>query len=468
MTERASAWLRARLLDRRDAAGLAAFRCLFGLLGLISALRFLHYGWVDELFVRPRFFFSYGFAPFVEPLDSTGMHALFWVLAVSAACVAVGLLYRVAIVTFFLGISYVQLVDVTNYLNHYYLVSLLALLMSFMPLSRAYSLDALLFPARASATLPGWCTALLRLQVAVVYVFAGLAKVTEDWLVHAQPLDIWLSSRSGLPIIGPALALPWMPYAMSWGGCLFDLTIVGWLSWRRSRPYAFALVLFFHALTKALFPIGMFPAIMIVAATVFFAESWPRRFMRGTARTAIPRAQRADRPSAWTKLGLATAGVFAVVQILVPLRAHLYGGNVHWHEQGMRFSWRVMVREKNASVTYLVENPRTGRVFEVSPRRYLDNRQEREFGAQPDLVQQLAKQIARDYAVREGGPVHVRADVIASLNGRRSARLIDPQVDLAAVADGLDSRPWILPAPASKPPYLHAPRWKNARSEAQR
>lgn len=464
MIERAASELRRRLLDERDGAGLAAFRILFGLLGVISALRFLHYGWVDQLFVEPRFFFTYDFAPFVEPLGRGGMHATFWLLAASAACVALGLFYRAAIAVYFVAISYVQLVDVTNYLNHYYLVSLLALLMCFMPLGRVYALDARLFPARTRATVPGWCTALLRLQVAVVYVFAGLAKVNQDWLLHAQPLDIWLSSRSGLPIIGPALAPSWMPFAMSWAGCLFDLTIAGWLSWRRSRPYAFAFVLVFHALTKALFPIGMFPAIMIVAATIFFDESWPRRFLRGAARLAIPRVAHGERVGGWTRLGLSAAGAFALVQILVPLRAHLYGGDVHWHEQGMRFSWRVMVREKNASVTYLVENPRTGRVFEVSPRRYLDSRQEREFGAQPDLVQQLAKRIAVDYAAREGGPVRVRADVIASLNGRRAVRLIDPEIDLAVADDGLAPRSWILAAPTSRPPYLHARRWNSARS----
>ena len=50
-----------------------------------------------------------------------------------------------------------------------------------------------------------------------------------------------------------------------------------------------------------------------------------------------------------------------LVQLLLPLRAHLYGGNVLWHEQGMRFSWRVMVREKNGSVTFIVREPRDGR-----------------------------------------------------------------------------------------------------------
>lgn len=450
------------LFEERDAAGLAAFRFLFGMLGLVSALRFLHYGWVEAFFVRPKFFFRYAFAPMVQPLGDAGMHAVFWVMAASALCVSLGLLYRVAIAVFFVVVTYVQLVDVTNYLNHYYLVSLLALLMAVMPLGRAYSLDALLWPKSRRTTLPGWCTALLRFQAGTVYTYAGVAKITEDWLIHAQPLDIWLSSRAGLPVVGPVLAISWMPYAMAWAGCLFDLTIAWWLLWRRSRPLAFVVVVGFHAATSMLFPIGMFPLIMIVAATTFFDASWPRRFTRRAfERPAV--APASSRPhAAWIALGAA----FCAIQVAVPLRTFFYGGNVHWHEQGMRFSWRVMVREKNASVTYLVEYARTGRIVEVSPRKYLDERQEREFGTQPDLILQLARRIAADYETQESGPVHVRADVIASLNGRRAARLVDPDVDLAAWTDGLGSKPWILDAPTTDPPYLHAPRWKNARSSA--
>ena len=460
MTER----LRRALFDERDAAGLAFFRVLLGVLGCVSALRFLHYGWVDEFFVRPTFFFHHWFAPFARPLGATGMHAVFWIMALSGALVALGLAYRLAIVTFFVTITYVQLADVTNYLNHYYLVSLLALLMCVMPLGRAYSLDALLFPATRRATLPGWCSVLLKVQVGTVYTYAGVAKITSDWLLHAQPLDIWLSSRTGLPVIGPALALPFMPYVMAWAGCLFDLTIAGWLTWRRSRPYAFAVVLFFHFMTSQLFPIGMFPVIMVVGATTFFDASWPRRFLPRRLAAAPAQGPRVVPHRALVSLGAA----YCALQLLLPLRAFLYGGDVLWHEQGMRFSWRVMVREKNASVTYLVENPRTGRVIEVPPRLYLDGRQQRELGTQPDLVLQLAHKIAADYAQKEGGPVRVRADVLVSLNGRRAARLIDPDVDLATVEDGLAPKAWILPAPTTRPPYLHAPSWNSSTSASRR
>ena len=38
--------------------------------------------------------------------------------------------------------------------------------------------------------------------------------------------------------------------------------------------------------------------------------------------------------------------VFLIVQILVPLRLHLYEGDVKWTEYGHKFSWRMKLRTK--------------------------------------------------------------------------------------------------------------------------
>lgn len=458
MIERVSGALRHHLLADKDAAGLAAFRVLIGVVSCVSALRFLAYGWVDQFFVEPQFFFTYWFAPFVEPFGRTGMHAVFWVMAASGLLVAAGLFYRAAIVSLFATVTYVQLIDVTNYLNHYYLLSLLTFLLAFMPMGRAFGLDGWLAERRGRGalrtTVPGLCYALVAFQVGTVYTYAGVAKVTEDWLVHAQPLSIWLSSRSSMPWIGPLLAKSWAPHVMSWAGCLFDLTIAWWLLYRRTRVPAFIAVVVFHALTRALFPIGMFPFIMVAGASAFFSPSWPRRFLR--LREAAPRVLPAGRR--WTTAATVVIGSYVALQALLPLRTFLYGDDVHWHEQGMRFSWRVMVREKNASVTYLVDDLVTGRTTEVHPRAYLDARQQREFATQPDLILQLAKHIAEERKARNGHDVRVRVDAIASLNGRRTTRLIDPSVDLLQVDDGLSKAQWILPAPEASPPVVHASR----------
>ena len=463
MTEGRAGRALAMLRAPTDTAALVVFRVVLGALVTISAARFLAYGWVDELFVQPTFFFKYWGLSWVGALPAPWMHVTFAALAVLGACFAAGLFYRVVAPLLFVLFTYVQLVDVTNWLNHYYLVSLLLFLAAFMPLGRAGSVDAWRAPATRLPAFPAWCTHLLRFQIAVVYVNAGLAKLSSDWLLHAQPLNIWLSARTGMPIVGAIFDERWAAYAFSWGGFLFDTTVPFFLMWRRTRAPAYAVVLAFHATVGLLFPIGMFPYIMAGAALVFFSPSWPRRLLGRGAPVVVAAAVTPGRPR---RAPVAFALAYCALQVLVPLRAHLYGGNVLWHEQGMRLSWKVMVREKNGSITYLVRSQKAGRTWYVEPRRYLTDRQARELQSQPDLVLQLAHHVARDFRARGHDDVEVHAEAIVSLNGRPAAPMIDKSVDLARVSDGLGKATWILPEPAGPPIHLR-PAWNSHRLAAR-
>ena len=108
-------------------SGLVAFRVLFGLMALWSAARFELNGWVELFYGTPRFFFHYWGLEAIQPLSVHGMHVLFAVMIVSAILITLGLAYRLATVVYFVAFTYVELSDVTNYLNHYYLVVLVAL-----------------------------------------------------------------------------------------------------------------------------------------------------------------------------------------------------------------------------------------------------------------------------------------------------------------------------------------------------
>jgi vitamin K-dependent gamma-carboxylase len=473
-----------RLFEPVDIAWLAAFRMLFGAALCLSMLRFLAYGWVDRLFVEPRFHFKYwGFA-WVEPLSAEGMHALFVALALLALSIALGFAFRLSAVAFALGLIYVQLIDVSTYLNHYYLAALLAVLLAVSPAQRAWSVDAWIRRrigrpradnqqgvAVSGPSRPGaarvWLY-LFRVQVGIVYFFAGMAKAQPDWLLHGQPLRIWLGANTHLPLIGPLFTLSATPLVLSWCGFLFDSTIVGFLLFRRTRPWAYALVIVFHALTRVLFPIGMFPVIMVLAALVFFDPDWPRALLGRVARwfgrpsrsliQSFPRsagegAPALDSPKVVPLLGLGLALAYCCLQLALPLRYLAYGGNVLWHEQGMRFSWRVMVRAKGGNTSFLVRQSSTGHTWQVSPRMYLTGLQESEMSSQPDLILQLAHHIHDDFVRRGLGPVQVRVDSRVALNGRRSARLVDPTIDLVAVRDGLGRADWVLPAPTQAPAH---------------
>ena len=142
---------------------------------------------------------------------------------------------------------------------------------------------------------------------------------------------------------------------------------------------------------------------------------------------------------------------YCLVQVALPLRGLAYGGNVLWHEQGMRFSWRVMLRAKGGSASFIVKERGTDRIAHVNPRRYLTDLQEAEMVSQPDLILQLARVIERDYEGRGWKDVEVRVDARVSLNGRRSAALIPPDVDLTKERDGIGPHDWITASPTEAP-----------------
>ena len=151
-----------------------AFRVTFGVLGLAAVIRFAAKGWISDLYVEPAHHFTYSGFWWVQPWPAWGMNLHFGLLGLASLGVAFGYRYRLSIIAFFLLFTYVELIDKTTYLNHYYWVSLVSFLMIFMPLNRTAAVDAWRNPSTQSdGTMPVWVIWALRAQVGVVYLFAG-------------------------------------------------------------------------------------------------------------------------------------------------------------------------------------------------------------------------------------------------------------------------------------------------------
>ncbi len=445
-----------RVLAPVPGASVAAFRVSFGTIALIAIVRLFAHGWIDDLYVEPAYHFTYLGFGWIRPLPGWGMHLLFAAIGGFSICIAVGYRYRLSVALFFLSFTYAELVDRTTYLNHHYWLSLTALLMVFLPLNRMLSVDAWRNPSISRSTVQSWVLWALRAQVGVVYVFAGAAKLNPDWLLQAQPLRIWLYQHGEMPIIGPLLQELWVAYAMSWAGALFDLTIVGWLLWSRTRPWAYISLVVFHLITWVLFPrLGIFPWLMIAGATVFLRPDWPLMALRRLRMIWLferiktdrsPVSRETSKPSSWAVQGaIVGLGIFALVQVVLPLRHFAYPGNVRWTEEGYLFAWRVMLTEKAGIVHYRVRDPDTGNTWLVTPDDYLTPLQVERMAFQPDLILQTVHFIAEDFASRGYGQVEVRAEAFVSWNGRTNGRLIDPEVDLVPIKPNLAPKKWILP-----------------------
>lgn len=420
-----------RLSGDVPGASVVFFRAVLGLTLTVAVVRFFVFGWLDALYVEPTFHFSYFGLDVIRPWPEPWMSVHFAALGVAGLWLAWGRAHRLASATCFVLFTWIELQDKTNYLNHYYLVSLLLGLFVCMPLEGR--------PRRV----PRWILVTLRAQVGLVYVFAGIAKMQGDWLFDAMPLRIWLPTHVDLPVLGPLLAWPITAYAMSWAGMIFDTTAPLWLSHPRTRPAFFVVVVGFHVVTRALFPIGLFPFVMVAGASLFFPADWPAALWARVRRRPHPTAP-ATRPAGLGGWGRAALAGYFAVQVALPLRHHLYPGDVLWHERGFRFAWHVMLIEKSGTVRFRVVRKDDGRTWRVSPGDYLTPNQERHMSTQPDMIRQLAQHIGADFEAREGAPVAVYADAWVSLHAARSARLVDPDVDLTGpLPEG-----WIRPRPA--------------------
>ena len=447
----AAAWRRfADAANRPVAAESAAiFRVAFGLLVTFSSLRFLANGWVDTLYLAPKNHLTYAGFNWVQPWPAPWMHLHVAGLAVLGLCIALGYRHRIAAALFTLGFTYVELIDAALYLNHYWYMTLAGLLVTVLPLHRRWSLDARAGRADRSQSIAVGAVWALRAQLAVVYLFAGAAKLNPDWLLEAQPLRLWLADRTHLPIVGELLGEPLLAYAASWSGALFDLTIVGWLLWRRSRPVAYVAVIAFHLTTGWLFQIGVFPWVMIAGTLIFFPPDWPSRLARRSRRLRawLSNAQRTT-PTTSTPLRPALiAGLLALalVQVAVPLRHLAYPSNVRWSEQGYYLSWRVMLTEKAGHLEFEVTDPATGRTWLTGPELVLEDWQAAQAAIRPDLLHAAALLVADHYRTQGNMFPQVRANAWVSMNGRPAQRIIDPTVDLATQPRTLAADDWILP-----------------------
>jgi hypothetical protein len=426
-----------RLFAPVDVASLAVFRVAFGSLLLVEVVRFFANGWIASKYVQPTFHFTYYGFEWVRPWPGAGMYAHFAALGVLAACITLGFATRAAAALFFVGWTYVFLLDQAEYLNHFYLVSLFSLLLVFVPSRGALSLDARLRPSIASDDAPAWSLWVMRTQMAVVYVGAALAKVSWDWLVEGQPMRLWLADVKDMGAIGALAQRPWVAIAMSWGGFLLDLLVVPGLLWKRTRAVAFVLALGFHLANSVLFRIGIFPWMAIAATTLFFEPDWPRRVFHW-ARTSESK----PREPAYPRQTAVLLAAWLAFQVLMPLRHWLYPGPVDWTEEGHRFSWHMMLREKRGTAAFHVTDPATGRTEVVRPAELLTERQVAKMVARPDMILQFAHHLARR---RTATRVRVHAHVMVGLNGRRERPLVNPSADLAAEPRTLRHAWWIMP-----------------------
>jgi hypothetical protein len=261
----------------------------------------------------------------------------------------------------------------------------------------------------------------------------------------------WLPAKTHLPLVGKFMYEAWVAYLFSWFGAAYDLFIVFFLLNKKTRTFAYFVVIIFHVATAIFFPgIGMFPYVMIVSTLIFLSSRFHEKilsFLPFYTRRSSYELAGYDMVYRYKNLKLLSSAIviYLFFQIIIPIRFLFYPGHLFWTEEGYRFSWRVMLMEKSGATYFTVKNSEHSQSLEVNNAEFLTPLQEKMMSTQPDMILKYAHFLAREYQKRGISNPEVYGEIYVALNGQRSRLFIDSAINLAAEPVSWKHYNWVLP-----------------------
>ena len=442
-----------RLDTPTDTASVVLLRIVFGLLMFWEMVIFYYNGWIRELYARPQFHFQYEWFQWVKPLPEEAMYILFASLAILSLMISLGLFYRISTLLFFLGYSYIFLVERATYNNHYYLICLLSLMLILAPLHRSWSLDVLRGNVKHTDSLPVLWLFIFRLHMGIVYFYGGIAKFDHDWLNGLTTRKLFGDANRGT-ILEPLMQYEYTPLFYAWSGMLFDLLIPFLLLWKPTRNIAFLSAVLFHTNNNFVFDIGVFPMLALMLSLIYYDAGFPRRIVPNKIKKwvsgeyrkrlleqnqAVSASHSQTRP-----LILAFLGIYILIQLLVPFRHLTYPGWTSWHEEGHFFAWRMMLHQKTGRITFYVNHPVTGEQRYAEPKDYLNFLQLKKIIKPVELLQ-FVHYLDSLVQSNAGFDPIITAKFEVSINGREFRDMVDPNLDLSEIPKFAPNYLWVTP-----------------------
>ena len=450
--------LKQRLFKSIDIAPLAIFRILFGLLLFAETLGAILTGWVRAVFIDPQFTFSHIGFEWLQPLPGNGMYYFYGVMAILAIFITLGYYYKFTMSLFSVMWWAVYLMQKSSYNNHYYLIVLLCFLMIIMPAHRYFSLDVKRKPHTKLEVVPNWTSLVFITQIFIVYTYAAIAKLYPDWLEgitvahffnhRSVATSTWLQDNmtwlaSTLENLDFIYSIPHIEHLVAYSAIMFDLLVVPGLLWKRTRKFTFALAIVFHLFNSISFGIGVFPYLALALCIFCFDPDKIRRRILPKKKPIIPSYDF----TLLTRRHNVAFIIFLVYfswQALLPIRHHLFDGDVLWNEAGHRLSWRMMLRSRSGTLRMTVYLD--GKAQRIHLKDYLTRKQIARLRTQPDFMWQFAQRIRHDFEALNYSDVKIKYTSFVGVNGKRKQQFVDPTIDIAHEEwNRFNSQSWILP-----------------------
>ncbi|MFK5924435.1 MAG: HTTM domain-containing protein [Verrucomicrobiota bacterium] len=445
-----------------DAATLGLFRLSWGGFMLLEALT--RFPKVTGVYSPTYFHFKYPLFTWVQGFPEHWMiYAEIAVLSLAALGIFLGVFFRASSLLFGSIYFHLFLTDTVYYNNHFYLTSIVTVLLAFTGADKTFSFSS--FRSRDGEgfalpqTVPFWNYILIRGQFFILYFFGGIAKLNADW-IRAEPIKYWFQTSSSVrPPLTWVIREEWFAWMAAYGGIAIDLGAPFLLLWRRTRPYAIAVLVGFHLMNSRIFKIGFFPFLGIVACIPFLHPAtgrwiWSKyqKFIAGVSRVRSPDLDAAQTNSRRSRVAFWMVASFLLFQMIFPLRAYIFGQNPAWTEVGHKFSWRMMLRNKDAYIKFKFSHPEAETWLNEHPdlRPKLAPEHVNGMSKHPWMILQYAREL--DSVLAENGMTDTKIKVLSvvSLNDRPYRVLIDPTADLTEIDYPLWGVPkWIVPLDAT-------------------
>ena len=413
-----------KLLQPIDIAPLIAFRIFFGFLLFAETLGAILTGWVKKVLITPVFTFSHIGLEWLQPLPGSGMYFYFGTMAILGLLVMIGYKYRTSLSLFTVLWAGAYLMQKESYNNHYYLLLLVCMIMNFLPAGKSVSIDVRINPGKRSDVMPLWCSAVMILQVAIVYFFATVSKFYPQW-INGTFVRLMLQGSDHPAFLDGLFAKHWFHLFIAWSGMVFDFLIVPLLLWKKTRTPAFIASLFFHLFNAVILQIGIFP-FFALSFVVFFYPPEKIKNVFFKKRTTVENPVYDNQLSVLKWFFVP----YFLVQLILPIRHHFIKGDVLWTEEGHRLSWRMMLRQRIGNTSFRVVDKKTGLEMYYNYSQNLTLKQQNFVSNKPDGIWQMAQRIKNEYA-EKGQEVRIFVNSSVSVNGGPYQKLINPETDLA-------------------------------------
>jgi hypothetical protein len=409
---------------------LVALRLAFGLAMSLWSLYMIFSGKVADVFSQQVVHFPYTGLEWIKPLPFWGMLLVFIVLAITALGMGAGWHYRRMGIVFTLSFAYVSLIDKASYLSYYYYVLIIALMLLVSPAFRLFSIDLIRKPSIRVDFAPVWLLWAFKLQVVMVFFFAGMAKLNSDWLYTGTPVTLWLQDTlQNLGFTATFLSSnAWIGLLLSWFLVLFDFIIPHFLLDSRTSIQAFLLVAFVQLTGIFFLPTGFFPVLVILSCMVFLPSRIIHHFIsrisyflydvfqfKGDVFTAGGTFMLQYR---MRRLFPLLASLFLAFQFVLPVYFYLSWGSFRWASTAFHFSWDIQINHQKNSLSFYKVDKAKGQSEPIAVDHMLSPIQKSSMAADPSMLKQFIGTLKENNPHLSKPEVEIQAQSCVSFNGR--------------------------------------------------